>query len=105
MVLFIPAIPGEVLVVLPLHAGMLAVFVATLIGLWRRTRWGFWLAWTQWGLFAIGGALACTLSLANPEERTFFGSRTGAITFAVTALFSAAPFLLLAKARRRYFAR
>ncbi len=96
-------IPGETAIVWSIHVPLLAAFVAAFIGLRRRTGWGFWLSCAIWGSATLGLALGCLLSLLNPEEKSFFGSLTGAVTFGVFSLFSLAPFLLLAKARRRYF--
>jgi hypothetical protein len=98
-----PLIPGEAPMVLAVNVPHLGLHLAGFVGLRKRTGWGFWISWVTWGLTSLGLVLGCVLSLAQPEERSFSGSLTGAITFGVFGLMFAAPFLLLTKARRRYF--
>lgn len=78
---------------------------ACFVGLLKGTRWGWWSTCITLGLFTVLCLLATVLSLIEGrDEMTFSNSLFGMIFMAVFSLITGAPFLLLVKGRRRYWA-
>jgi hypothetical protein len=78
---------------------------ACFFGLWKGTRWGWWSTCITLGLFTVVCLLSVVLSMIEGrDDMTFSNSLFGMVFMAVFSLITGAPFLLLVKARRRYWA-